>query len=161
MSKTIAIAVICLATALVLTAMVKLQPLKVKPGLWQDTVTTKYTGIPPQMAAMLNSQHTFKTCLSSEGLDANEWAQDLARIKCSSLTVLKSTGTDLEVQGKGCDAGNGVTADGHVKFHALDSEHVTGTVDATASNTPFGGSASLHADYTDIWLGTTCPAGTR
>jgi hypothetical protein len=158
MRKAIAVAVIGLAASLASAATVKLQPLNVKPGLWQDTVATKYTGLPPQMAAALNSKLTFKTCLKGS-LDANAWAADLARVKCSSLTVLKSTGTDLEVQGKGCDAGNGITANGLVKFHVLDSEHVAGTADATASgNTPFGGSGSLHADYSDKWLGATCPA---
>lgn len=160
MRKSLALAIIP-AASVAIAAMVKLQPLHVKPGLWRDTVATKYSGVPPQVAAALNHEVTFDTCLESKGLDADAWTQDLARIKCSSLTVVKSTGTDLEVQGKGCDAGNGITADGRVAFHASDSEHVTGSVDAIASNTPFGSNASVHADYNDQWVGATCPADTN
>lgn len=174
MRKAIAVGVIGLAACLAFAATVllaqsqskkpaseQLTPLKVKTGLWQTTTLVKSTGLPPQMAAMLNTKSSFKTCLKPKDLSPHEWTtQQLSDLKCSSLSVLKSTGTDLEVQGRGCNVGEGVTGDGHGGFQVLDSEHVKGSLDATLSgNTPFGsGPWHTHADYTYKWLGATCPA---
>ena len=60
-------------------------------------------------------------------------------------------GTDVDVQATGCDVSNGMTAEGHGKFHMVDSGHLTGSMDVTFSgNTPFGesGPVQMHADYT-------------
>jgi hypothetical protein len=166
MRKAIAVAVIGLAASLASAATVKLQPLNVKAGLWQTTSALKYTGLPPQMAAAERSQITYKSCLKPEDLmNPNKWAaKELAGLKCSSLAVLKSTGTDIEAQGKGCSMGDrGITADGHGKFHVQDPEHVAGSLDVTWSgNTPFGNFAVHgHGDYVDKWLGATCPEHMR
>jgi hypothetical protein len=142
-------------------ASAQLTPLNVKTGLWQDTVATKYTGLPPQMAAALNTKTTSKICLKPKDLSPHEWTtQQLADLKCSSLTVLKSTGTELEVQGRDCNLGEGVTGHGHGGFQVPDSQHVTGSLDATVSgSTPFGsGTWHAHSDYAYKWLGATCPA---
>lgn len=177
MKKAIAVALICSAASLAFagtvllaqaqsgkTADVQLTPLNVKTGLWQTTSTVKYTGLPPQMAAAFNSQITSKSCLKPEDLDAKKWtAKELSGLKCSSLTVLKSTATDIEAEGKGCEVNEGVTADGHGKFHVADPGHVTGTLDVTWSgSTPYGNlSVHGHGEYVDKWLGATCPAGVR
>ena len=136
-------------------------PPNVNTGLWQTTVTAKYTGLPPQIAAAINPTMTSKGCVKPKDLTSDAWTNGLAGLKCSSVTVLKSTGTDMDVQGKGCNAGNGMTAEGHGKFHVLDSEHVTGTMDVTFSgSTPFGGNGPVHmlANYDSKWIGATCPA---
>jgi hypothetical protein len=156
MRKAIALGVIGLAASLAFAATEKLQPLNVKTGLWQTTMTAKYTGLPPQMAAAVNPTMTYKGCIKPKDLSTNEW---VTGFKCSSWTVLKSTGTDMEAEGKACAVGNGMTADGHGKFHALDSEHLTGTIDADFTGfTGNGSTVHLHADYTSNWLGATCPA---
>lgn len=174
MRKAIAVGVICLAASLAVTATVifaqtqsrkpasvQLTPLNEKTGLWQTTETLKYTGLPPQIAAAVNPIPTFKSCLKPKDLSPSKWTTKEFGLKCSSLTVLKSTGTDLEAQGRGCDAGNGMTADGDGNFHVLDSEHVTGRIVVTFSgSTPFGnGPVHAHVHYTSKWIGATCPAG--
>lgn len=143
-------------------ASAQLTPLNMKTGVWQTTMAGKYTGLPPQIASAITpAPHSYKSCVTPEQLSKNEWAKGLAGYKCSSMTVLKSTGTDVDVQAKGCEAGNGMTADGHGKFHMVDSGHLTGTMDVTFNgNTPFGnnGSVHMHADYTSNWIGASCPA---
>ncbi|HLV94211.1 MAG TPA: hypothetical protein VKS44_03385 [Candidatus Acidoferrales bacterium] len=80
-------------------------------------MTGKYSGLPPQIAAAMNPTHTYKSCVKADELTRNEWAKSLAGLKCSSVTVLKSTGADTDVQAKGCEAGNGMAAEGHGTFH--------------------------------------------
>jgi uncharacterized protein DUF3617 len=143
-------------------ASAQLTPLNMKTGVWQTTMTGKYSGLPPQMAAAINpTPHAYKSCVKPEQLSKDQWAKGLAGYKCSSMTVLKSTGTDVDVQATGCDVSNGMTAGGHGKFHMVDSGHLTGSMDVTFSgNTPFGdsGSVHMHADYTSNWIGASCPA---
>jgi len=130
--------------------------LNVKTGLWQTTVTAKYTGLPPKMAAAVKPTMTYKGCIKPKDLSTSQW---VTGFKCSSWTVLKSTGTDVEAVGKACEMGNGMTADGHGKFHAQDSEHLTGVIDGDFTGfTGNGSKVHLHANYTSKWLGATCPA---
>jgi hypothetical protein len=137
-----------------------LTPLNMKTGLWQTTMTGKYIGLPPQIASAMNATHTYKSCVKADDLTRNQWAKGLAGLKCSSVTVLSSTGTDTDVQAKGCDVGDRMTADGHGKFHLTDSGHLTGSMDVTFNgNSPFGsGPLQMHADYTSAWIGASCPA---
>ena len=143
-------------------ASAQLTPLNIKTGLWQETETGKYSGLPPQIAAAINPTMTYKSCVKPKDLTSDAWAKEIVGLKCSSVTVLKSTRTDVDVVGKGCNAGNGMTAEGHGKFHMVDSEHLTGTMDVTFSgSTPFGGNGPvhMHADYNSNWIGSSCPAG--
>jgi hypothetical protein len=156
MRKAVAIGVIGLVASLALAATETLKPLNLETGLWQTTTTVKYTGLPPQMAAAVNRTMTYKGCITPKDLSKNEW---VTGFKCSSWNVLKSTGTDMEAEGKSCDAGSGTTADGHGMFHALDSKHLTGALDADFTGTIGNGSpVHLHAEYTSNWLSATCPA---
>ena len=171
MRKRMTVGVICLAASLVFASTVllaqsqsgasaQITPLNMKTGLWQTTMTGKYTGLPPQVAAAMNPTSTYKNCVRPKDLAGDAWAKNVVG-KCSSVNVLKSTGTDTNVEAKGCSAGNGMTAEGHGKFHLVDSEHLTGTMDVTFSgNTPFSGNGPVHmlADYTSKWVGASCPA---
>jgi hypothetical protein len=139
----------------------QITPLNMKTGLWQTTMTGKYTGLPPQIAAALNPTHTYKTCTKPEELTRNEWAKGIIGLKCSSVTVLRSTATDTDIAAKGCEAGNGMTAEGHGKFHLAGSGQLTGTMDVTfTGNTPFGGNGpvQMHSDFNSTWIGASCPA---
>ena len=43
-------------------ASAQLTPLNMKTGLWQTTMTGKYSGLPPQMAAAINpTPHAYKS----------------------------------------------------------------------------------------------------
>lgn len=135
-------------------------PLNMKSGLWQTTMTGQYSGLPAQYAQAMNRNTSYKNCVKPEDLIRNEWARGLAGLKCSTLTVLKSTGTDMEVEAKGCDAGRGMLAEGQGKFHLANSGSLTGTMDVTFSgSTPFGGNSpvQMHAVYTSNWVGPSCP----
>jgi hypothetical protein len=155
---------ICLAVPMAFAACVvlaqsggQIMPLKRKPGGWQTTMTAKYTGIPPQMAAGINPTMKYPNCVRPEDL-THSWAKDIIG-KCSQVTVLNSTGTDADVEAKDCQVGGGTTAEGRGKFHLADSEHLTGSLDITFSGpNPMGGNGPLHlhADYTSSWVSATC-----
>ena len=156
MRKAIALGVICLAASLAFAATEVLQPLNVKTGLWETTQTVKLTGLPPQMAAALNPTMTYKSCVKQKDLNTNAWVNEKAAVKCSSWTVLKSTGSDMELEGNGCGLGNGMTASGRGNIHVADSEHITAVIDYTVTGS--GMAIQGHATHTSKWIGATCPA---
>jgi hypothetical protein len=157
MRKAIAMAVICLSVVLAFAATGNLQPLNVKTGLWQMTVTSTWTGLPPQYAAVMRNGETrnYKSCVKTKDLSSNPWA-DGSRDKCD-WTVLNSTGTDMEVKGTSCDMGKnlGMTTEAHGKIHVLDSEN--GTASFTVTLTGNGQTMNGHASYTGKWIGPSCP----
>ena len=140
----------------------QITPLNMKTGVWQTALTGKYSGVPPQMAAAINPTMTYKKCVKAKELTRDTWAQEVVGLNCASVTVLKSTGNEAQVQAKGCAVGNGMTADGLGNFQLANSgSSLTGSMDVTFGGaTPFGGSGSvhMHADYTSNWIGATCPA---
>lgn len=158
MRKAIAMGVIGLAASLAFAATGKMQPLKVKTGLWQMTQRITWTGLPPQFAAALTNgvpMH-YKSCVKPTDLLKNPWANGSGQ-KCS-WTVVSSTGTDMEVQGI-CAPGNSdrVSMQMHGKIHAVDSENGTGSIDVTLTGNSMN--AKGHASYTGKWIAATCPAG--
>ena len=68
MRKAITAGVICVWAAVVLLAADKVQPLNVKTGLWQMTQTITWTGLPPQMAAMMKNARpvNYKSCVKEK-----------------------------------------------------------------------------------------------
>lgn len=167
MRKAIGVAVICLAASLAFAATGKIEPLKARTGLWQMTKTINWT-LPPQLppqyaqyAAVLQRQNgvpdKYKSCVKQEDLTSNPWSEGTGE-KCT-WTVLKSTGTDMEIQGS-CDLSREwdmpATAEGRGKIHIVDSENGTGSEDFTV--TVNGMTAKGHASYTGKWIGATCTA---
>jgi hypothetical protein len=160
----------CLVTCTSMLAAVTEEPLNVKTGLWQVEMNLNYTGLPPQMQAMLGQMtpqqraaaglggtKTYKQCVTPKEL-ATPWVQgdDTCR-----WTVRKSTNSDLEVGGTSCQAGKnqGLSTEVEVKVHAIDSEHVKATVHGTGTGN--GVNATLDGNYTGKWIGETCPADTK
>jgi len=139
--------------------MANLTPLKVNTGLWQMTQSVTWTGLPPQMDAMMKQAaptHTYKSCVKPRNLSSNPWAEG-SHDTCK-WTALNSTGTDMEVQATGCDMGKdyGMTADIHGKIHVVDSEDGTGSMDITLTGN--GQTMHGHATYTGKWVAASCPA---
>ena len=138
-----------------------LVPLNVNTGSWQMTETITWTGLPEQYAAVLQNGAPvhYKSCVKTKDLSSNPWA-DGSRDKCS-WTVLKSTGTDMEVQSTACDLGKdfGMTAQTHGKIHVTDPQNGTGSFEVTLTGN--GQTMHGHADYTGKWIGATCPGGTE
>src|SRR5580704_8587148 len=84
----------------------QVRPLNVKTGLWQMTQTvtwTGLTGLPPQLAAVLqNGQKVaYRSCVKTTDLSTNPWADGSGQ-HCR-WTVLNSSGNDMEVKGTSCD----------------------------------------------------------
>ena len=140
-------------------------PQTMQTGLWQTTMTGKYMGLPPQMAAAINPTMTYKSCVEAKALTSHEWAKQLVGFHCSSINVVKSTSTDAVVQATGCNVGNRGTADGIGHFHLAPSGRtLTGSLNVTFSgNNPLGGNGTLQvqASNTSNWIGATCPADVK
>jgi hypothetical protein len=135
------------------------QPLNVKTGLWQMTKTIAWTGLPPQMAAMMKSAPKttqYNSCVTTAGLRSNPWA-DGSGDNCT-WNVVRSTSTDMEVTGTGCQLGanNGMSAQVHGQIHILDSTDGTGSMTVTLSGS--GQTATGQASYTGKWISASCPA---
>src|SRR5437879_5859620 len=122
MKRAIAVTVTCLMTSLALTAAEDVQPLNAKTGLWQMTETINWTGLPPQYAAAMRNGQTknYTSCVKTKDLSSNPWAGG-SKERCV-WTVLKSTGTDMEVQGTSCEMGKelGMTSEVHGTIHVSD-----------------------------------------
>jgi hypothetical protein len=146
------------------------QRLKVKPGLWQIDQTAKYSGLPPQMQTMLDrltpaqraamgigGTHTHKRCVTEKQLNTS-WVDGDQNCK---WTVLKSTDSDLEINGTACRPGSneGWNSDVVVKIHASNPEHLEGSMHGTATGD--GVNATLDGSYQGKWISETCPAAMR
>lgn len=94
---------------------------------------------------------TYTSCVKAKDLNSNPWAE---RDSHCAWTVLKSNGTDMELQGTSCQMGNGMTADVHGAIHVSDPEHGTGTFDMTLTGN--GQNMKGHASYSGKWLSATC-----
>jgi len=159
MRKILLVVALASAACVVFAAAGQFQPLNVKTGLWQMTKAITWTDLPPQMAAMMKATPqttTYKSCVTANSLNTNPWANGSGD-NCT-WTVLNSTGTDMELQGTGCDFGknSGMTADVHGQIHVLDSENGTGSM--TVVLTGNGQTMRGVATYAGKWVGASCPA---
>jgi hypothetical protein len=140
-----------LASATMLLADSNVQPLNVKPGLWEVTmnITINGMGTPPRT-------NVYKSCVKKE--DLNKYPFTDPEKKCT-YTVLNSTGSTMEARGTCAPGSDGAKIDFKLRLDALDSENVKGTGQVTMS----GGGGSMNGNYaaTAKWLGGTCPANLR
>jgi hypothetical protein len=148
----------------------KLQPLNVKPGLWEKTVNYKMSGAPPIPAGMLDKltpeqrarfeermkastdantrTSTDKNCITKEELQNPVNFND----KQCVWTILESTGT--RAKGRVSCEDEGVRLVGSGDFEATDPEHIRGSMHMTSS----GGGKKMDVDGTFAykWLGSSC-----
>lgn len=152
----------CLAVCIVTLFAADEQRLNVKPGVWQVEYNVKYSGLPPQMQAMmdrltaqqkaameLEAPKTYKMCVKEKDLNKS-WTEGDNNCRWK---VVKSSSSDLEIHGTSCRAGD---AELDIKFHAVDSEHVLATMHGTG--TEQGANITLDGNYTGKWIASTCPA---
>ncbi len=133
--------------AMVLIAATNVQPLNVKTGLWQVTMTMTIQGMGgPQT-------HTYKSCVTKEKL--NEYPFKDPDNNCR-YTVQSSTSSHMDVSGS-CLPKEGGKADFKIQLEAVDSEDVKGTGQLTLA----GPQGAMHGDYSGKgkWIGASCPAG--
>jgi hypothetical protein len=150
----IAVAVICLVASLAVAAG-DMYPLNVKTGLWQMTEVITWTGLPPQYAAMMKNGQPikYKSCVTEKNLKSNPWADGSGQ-KCK-WTALKSSSTDMELEGKSCQMGDFGVADLHGTIHVSDPENGTGAFSIVLNAQ--GQTMNGHATYTGKWASATCP----
>jgi hypothetical protein len=146
-------------------------PLDVKPGQWENTVTSQTNGqlpIPQEMLDRLSPEqrarmeqamkargakgptsHTTKSCVTKEQLDK---AFAPAEQKACKMTMLTSSRTKQEIQ-MDCEIGGGKQT-GKLQIEASDSENVKGTMQMTASNG--GRTMNINSSFSAKWLGPVC-----
>jgi Protein of unknown function (DUF3617) len=139
-------AVILPATVL---AAASLEPLNVKTGLWQVTMTSKIAALPAPNTS------TYKSCLAKE--DLNKYPFTDPDENCT-WTVLSSTGSKMEADGT-CTPEDMGKVGFKMSLEAVDSESIKGTGQLTAT----GPAGPMNGSYsgTAKWIGATCPADMR
>jgi hypothetical protein len=145
------------------------QPLNVKTGLWQTTVTYKTSGAPPVSAGMLENlspeqrarlearmsatnangrTETQKRCLTQEEL------QKPIDFTDKSCTWEIEESTSARARGNVSCSSSGITLNGTGTFEALDPEHVQGSQHMTSTG---GGNAmTVDGTFTSTWLAANC-----
>jgi Protein of unknown function (DUF3617) len=125
------------------------EPLNVKTGLWQVTMTSKISSMPAPTTS------TYKSCVKKEDLNNYPFTDPTANC---NWKVLSSTGSEMEATGT-CKPERMGDVTFSMKLVAADSENVKGTGQLTAN----GPSGPLSGTYsgTGKWIGATCPAGVK
>lgn len=144
MRTSIFLGVILFSSAVLLTASDP-QPLNVKPGLWQVTMTSTIQGLPAP------STTTYKSCVKKEDLAKYPFTDP--DNNCT-WTVGNSTGGKMDTKGTCMPPGQG-KVDFNVHLDALNTESVTGT-GQLSMNGPRGAMNGTYA-ATAKWIGATCP----
>ena len=139
-----------LASATILLADSSVQPLNVKPGLWEVTMNMTISG------SRAPQTRTYRSCLKKEDLNKYPFADPDK--KCT-YTVVSSSGSTMEARGTCAPGSEGAKIDFKLRLDALDSENVKGTGQMTMSGP--GGSMNGTYTATSKWLGATCPADVR
>lgn len=149
----------------------KLQPLNVKPGLWETTVTYAMEGglpMSPEMLKRMTPEQrarleeamksesanghttTYKNCMKKQDLENPDFMDK----KQCTWTTLESTSTTVKGSAS-CDyKDEGMTVNGSGEFVALDQEHVKGNMRMKAN----GGGREMNTNtvFTSKWLRSDC-----
>ncbi|HTS06031.1 MAG TPA: DUF3617 domain-containing protein [Candidatus Eisenbacteria bacterium] len=148
----------------------KLQPLNVKPGLWETTVTHKVAGempIPPGMLDKLSAEQrarleqrmksnpagstsTSKSCVTKQDL---EKSPDFGEGK-GECTYTIQTSTSTEAKGKYSCVTEGMNATGALDIVVVDQGNVKGTSHGTVSGS--GHDLQFDSSFTSKWVSANC-----
>jgi len=150
---------------------IKIQPLNVKPGLWETTATYKTSGtppIPPETLAKLTPQQrarleermransagstntaTDQHCVTKEDVEKADFGQGKGQ-----CTYTVQTSTSTQAKGKYSCNVEGMTVNGAVDIAAPDAEHITGSTQGSLS----GGSRTMNVEstFTSKFLSASC-----
>ena len=152
------------------SAAVKFQPLDVKTGLWQNTMTTALAGemlIPPERLAKLSPDQrarveaamnarsgqgtkttTYQSCLTQEELQKTPFRDK----KNCTETLVSSTKTQAEV--KLVCTMEGIDGNGEMQIHTISDESVAGSGHGTV--TMEGRTMNTSWKLTGRWVGKSC-----
>ena len=148
----------------------KVQPLNVKPGLWETTVTHKMAGempIPPGMLDKLSAEQrarleqrmksnpggstsTSKSCVTKEDL---EKSPNFGQGK-GECTYTIQTSTSTEAKGKYSCVTEGMNATGALDIVVVNQENVKGTSHGTVSGS--GRDLQFDSSFTSKWVSANC-----
>lgn len=152
----------------------KLQPLNVKPGLWESTTTYTRSGEMPLTPEMLEhmspeqrarleerlkansgtTTHTItdKNCVTQDDIRNAEFGVD--KKQCTQTITASSSTT---AKGNLSCEFEGARLNGSIEVNAPDPEHVKGTTHMVTT----GGGHSMKVDgtFTSKWLGSRCHSG--
>jgi len=150
-----------------------LQPLNIKPGLWEQTVNTTIAGEMPISTEMLNrltpeqrarmeermkansAAHTHTTtdkhCVSKEDLEKNKFL-NLDRGKECVPTITSSTSTSAKGR-LSCES-EGMKMTGALEVLTPDPEHINGSWHATTNGS--GHTMNVDSTFTSKWIGSSC-----
>lgn len=147
MYKMILLAAISLAATVVVAD--DLQPLNVKPGLWQVTTTTTIQGMGAPMT------QNYKSCVTKENVTKYPFPD---RDNECKYNVESSTGTHMEVSGN-CLYPSGQKAEFKIQLNVIDAEDVQGNGHANIVDPQY----QMHGEYSGKgkWISATCPAGMK
>lgn len=170
--KIFASGLVVLAAAVLSLAAQKLEPLHVKPGLWEVTTIMTRTGqlpISPDVLAKMtpeqrarieermkaqgeNAQRARvrKSCVTKEKLEKNNMFEE--RQSCKR-TVVTSTASKMEVHAE-CDSPHGTRINVSTVAEALDSGNVKGSMQMSASGAE--NTMNMNATFTAKWIGAVC-----
>lgn len=149
----------------------KIQPLNVKTGLWQTTMTMTRAGempLPSNMLSRLTPEQrarfearikadsvgthtrTYKGCLTQEQLANPNFTKD----EQCTWTTLQSNSTRIKGAVSCNYKDSSMKLHGSGEFVALDREHVKGSVHMTARGS--GRTMDTTSDFSSKWLGPRC-----
>jgi hypothetical protein len=149
------------------------QPLDVKPGLWETSTTTDMSGMPPMPADLLAKMApeqrakmeaamkaraaqgakttTRRTCLTKQELNKPLAFGDDNDKSCKS-TLISSSRSKQEAHLE-C-ANETMKRSGDVHIEALNPENVKGSIQMTAAGG--GRSMNVNVGFTAKWIGSSC-----
>lgn len=148
----------------------KFQPLNVKTGLWESSVTSTRSGqvpIPAELLARLTPEQRAKfearmkassaakaTTITKKDCETKEKLADqpFNNQKECKQTIVTSTSTKAEIK-VSCDFGD-VKANGTMQVEALSPENVKGSGQMTSNGG--GNSMSMNTSFSAKWLGPSC-----
>ena len=158
-------------TLFLAAAIASASPLDVKLGLWESTITSASSGMPPidlsrftpeqraRFEAAFRKQQahgprtrTYKSCLTREKLAHDPFA-DAARPgeSCSTKMISQSS---THWQGREVCTGSGGRREFDVDIRARSPERTTGTTVVTLSNR--GHTMKVHGSISGRWLSSDC-----
>jgi hypothetical protein len=134
--------VVLSATTLVAAS---LDPLNIRTGLWQVTMTSKINELPAPNTS------TYESCVRKEDLGKYPFTDPEANC---TWNVVSSTGSKMEANGTCMPEGMGKVGFS-MRLEAVDSENVKGTGQLTAN----GPAGTMKGSYSGAakWIGATCP----
>lgn len=149
---------------------VKLEPLNVKPGLWETTITRNMAGELPIPAEMLSRLTPEQRARMEDRMHANSAAhsastthkgcttkEDLQRDRFNfgkecTPTILATTST--MAKGKISCETEGMSSTGSLEITVVDQEHLKGSSHATVTGN--GHTMNVDSTFTSKWLSSSC-----